>query len=273
MGVWLRDLPAALTGWGFDVRLVEGWQTRGHGPLLRSPRGVVDHWTATPFTSYAKPFPTAELVKVGRSDLPGPLCNLQIGFGGQVSVVAAGLAYHAGPGNRGVPFTGNSDSIGIECEGDGRAWTPEQIAQYPRVCAALWHWYADVKLSNIVAHYEWTTRKIDINTWPGGMSSFRQAVQAATKGEDWLMALDQKTQDLVAESAGTIDRTFDVKFRSQAVDPETGKQSEWEGWLSEFIVNTNADAFQTRQDVAKLLAATTETNRLLAQLVEQGKTK
>lgn len=206
MGVWLRDLPAALAGWGFQVTEVPGWQTRGHGPLLRSPRGIVDHWTATAQRRADDVFPTAGLVTNGRSDLAGPLANLMLGFDGQPKIVAAGLAYHAGTGNRGVPCSGNSDMIGIECEGAG-AWTDAQLRNYPRLCAALWHWYSDVKLANIVAHFEWTTRKIDINTWPGGMGAFRASVQAAQKVTDedgWMMATTKNPYDGAVEDVAFV---------------------------------------------------------------------
>jgi hypothetical protein len=49
------------------------WETRGNG-LSGNYEGGIVHHTATP-SSAARPFPTQSMLRTGRSDLPGPLCN------------------------------------------------------------------------------------------------------------------------------------------------------------------------------------------------------
>lgn len=157
---------------------------------MASVRGTVCHWTATPETSRpGEDYPSLGIVRDGRKatattqGLPGPLCNLGLGRGGTVYVVAAGVAYHAGEGYwPGVGGNGNANLIGIEAEdsGDG-VWTPAMLDAYPRLCAALaTHYRYPVAMT--LGHNEWTARKPDISRWPGGMPTFRNQVNAVLSG-------------------------------------------------------------------------------------------
>jgi hypothetical protein len=112
-----------------------GWTTRGHGQF-KSLEGVVGHHTGTPDTAPGD-YPSLRIVRDGRSDLPGPLCNYGLGRSGTVYVVAAGVAWHAGASSF-AGFTNlNTTFLGIEAEsaGGGR-WTPAQLDAYPRLVAA-----------------------------------------------------------------------------------------------------------------------------------------
>lgn len=155
---------------GLKVVEVDGWKTRGHGPLV-AVRTVVCHHTAGP-SAAADPrsMPSLGVITRGRFnertqlwDLKGPLCNLGLGRDGTVYVVAAGLAYHAGQVRDGS--YGNAYSLGIEAENDGigEAWPAVQRAAYARLCAAL---VVEYKLtaSRVLAHREVCApvgRKID----------------------------------------------------------------------------------------------------------------
>lgn len=146
MTVWLTWLDevaqAAVTGSGIPAAKVveiDGWTTRGHGSFpVPGPSIVVGHHTGTA-TSAKGDYPTQNVVVNGRSDLPGPLCNVGLGRNGSVYVVAAGVAWHAGAS----AFAGltdlNSKSVGIEAEasGSGTDWTPAQLVMYPRLVAEL----------------------------------------------------------------------------------------------------------------------------------------
>lgn len=173
-----RDLGIAdrLRAFGLKVVEVNGWQTRGSTDF--GPRGSVDHHTAGPRSGNA---PSLGICINGRSDLPGPLCNVYIARDNTVYVVAAGRANHAGTGGWGG-LTGNSSVFGVERENTGvgnEPWTEDQRITAARVHAAL--------LSGIgrdggwvCEHKEWTTRKID--AWDQSGDDMRSRVRAILTG-------------------------------------------------------------------------------------------
>ncbi len=177
---WLTDLDDAARKSGLKVVEVGGWKSRVHGGMNGKPKGVVCHWTATPDTSSpGTSYPSLRVVRDGRTGLPGPLANLGLGRDGTVYVIAAGLAYHAGSGYySGIGSNGNYNLLGIEADegGDGD-WTEAMLDAYPRLCAALAKHYG-FSVSKVIGHHEWAPgRKIDINSWPGGMAAFRARVR------------------------------------------------------------------------------------------------
>jgi len=108
--IWLADvLKAYDDGPKLKVRELSNWQLYGHGDYL-DIRGVMIHHTGNARE-------TAESIRKGRPDLPGPLSNLHIAPDGTVTVVAAGICWHAGRGSwRWLPTDmGNQHMIGIEC--------------------------------------------------------------------------------------------------------------------------------------------------------------
>jgi hypothetical protein len=137
---WLVDAARmAVAGTGLSVIVQPGWESRGHGGL-RLVEVVVGHHTATPESSPGD-YPSLHVVTNGRSDLPGPLANLGLGRSGNVYVIAAGLAYHAGASAYAGYYDLNDESLGIEAEdsGDG-VWTDAQLFMYPRLVGALLHY-------------------------------------------------------------------------------------------------------------------------------------
>ncbi|WP_437412405.1 peptidoglycan recognition protein family protein [Sinorhizobium meliloti] len=100
-------------------------------------RGVMCHHTGTPTRGN---MPTLNMLKTGRSDLPGPLAQLGLGRDGTCYVVAAGRANHAGRGEWRGLVSGNSSFIGIEAENGGRlgdVWPEVQMDAYVRAVAAI----------------------------------------------------------------------------------------------------------------------------------------
>lgn len=159
----LTNLADILRGAGLRVVEVPGWRTRGHGQMS-AVRGVLWHHTATSAKA-AGDYPSQNIVTNGRSDLPGPLCNLGLGRSGTWYVVAAGLAYHAGSGSYpGVGTNGNGTLIGIEAEHPGTAgnlWPAAQIDSYRRGTAALLRAFG-LGSDRAIGHKEWApSRKID----------------------------------------------------------------------------------------------------------------
>ena len=159
----LTNLADILRGAGLRVVEVPGWRTRGHGQMS-GVRAVLWHHTATSAKASGD-FPSQNIVTNGRSDLPGPLCNLGLGRSGTWYVVAAGLAYHAGSGSHpAVGSNGNGYTIGIEAEHPGTVgnpWPAAQIDSYRRGTAALLRAFG-LGSDRAIGHKEWApSRKID----------------------------------------------------------------------------------------------------------------
>lgn len=169
----LTDLPTVLRRAGLNVVEVDGWRTRGHGQFA-AVETIVCHHTAGPASGL---MPSLRVVTHGRSDLPGPLCNLGLGRDGTVYVVAAGYAFHAGTVLHGT--YANDHSIGIEAEATGvTSWPEVQMKAYARLCAALCEHYG-IPVSRVLGHKEVAAplgRKIDPNF---DMASFRRRVELA----------------------------------------------------------------------------------------------
>ncbi len=148
---------------GLTVIETNGWRTRGSETF--DPKGSVCHHTAGAATG---DHPSLNVVIYGRSDLPGPLCNVyqsrQKDSNGLdvVWLIAAGRANHAGTGGwRGL--TGNSKVWGLEIEHVGT--TAEPFPAERRDTAVRVH-TAFAKCSQfesdlVCQHWEWTARKQD----------------------------------------------------------------------------------------------------------------
>lgn len=186
---------------GLKVVEVDGWRTRGHGPMTEVD-SIVCHHTATSAKA-AGDYPSLTIVRDGRSDLPGPLAQLGLGRSGTVYVIAAGLAYHAGVVYR--TSQDNAHAIGIEAEHDGVSpWPAAQVDAYARLVAALVDGY-DLEVPAVLGHKEVAKpqgRKSDPNF---DMDDFRTRVAAVlaksaptriTQARDLLdAALDTSTGD------------------------------------------------------------------------------
>lgn len=168
-----------LRRWGLTVQEKDGWRHRGR-PYNFYPRAIIVHHTAS--GSQSGNFASEHIVTYGRSDLPGPLCQVLLGRDGTVKLISAGYANHAGYGGpeAGIPANrGNTYTIGIEAEnnGVGEPWSRKQLQAYYRLCAALMVWNGIKDVNKVFGHKEWTSRKID----PAGldMNNFRRQVQQA----------------------------------------------------------------------------------------------
>jgi len=154
--VWLVDVLRAE-----GLRPIEypGWRTRGHGDF-KDIRGVMVHHTGSDTASAAS-------IAEGRPDLPGPLSQLHIARDGTVTVVAVGVAWHAGVGQ--YPWLptnmGNWHMIGIECANSGTSptaphrtnWPDAQYNALVRSCAAINRRLAQ-NSSRTIGHKEYAGR-------------------------------------------------------------------------------------------------------------------
>ena len=163
------------------------------------------HHTGT-HASASNPAPTLNTCIHGRSDLPGPLCQVLVGYDGTCHVIAAGRANHAGECDGFGPFAtgdGNAQLVGIEIDYDGTQ--PMSAAQQDaatRVSAACLSRFGRGP-DHVATHKETsTTGKWD----PGGMTGdqIRTLVTNYTGGD---MPLSQEDLKQIARyvwtSAGT----------------------------------------------------------------------
>jgi len=175
----LTDLADILRDAGLDVIEVDGWKTRGHS-AMRSVKGILVHHTAGSATG---DFFSLEVVRDGRTDLPGPLAQLGLGRTGRWYVIAAGRCYHAGQTIDDSIF-GNYNAIGIEAESTGipadeighKYWPEVQWQSYVRGVQALQAAYG-VPTEHVLGHKEAAFplgRKPDPNF---SMDEFRAALE------------------------------------------------------------------------------------------------
>lgn len=184
---WLADVLAAQEP-RLKVRELPSWKEYGHGDM-RSIWGVMVHHTGNARE-------TAESIRNGRPDLPGPLSHLHIAPDGTVSVVAAGVCWHAGAGSYpGLPTNlANYHAIGIECawpkdtsltpatQGRER-WPDAQIIAMRDTVAAILS-KLGYGSERVIGHKEWAGRSQ--GKWDPGnvdMNWFRGEVAKAQKGQ------------------------------------------------------------------------------------------
>jgi len=152
-----------------------------------TPVGVMYHHTVTGDTEGA-----LKLLRDGRSDLPGPLCQVGIRKNGVCVVLTNGRANHAGKGSQTVlnevrankavsgdagkrgltdSVNGNGFFYGFEMlnMGDGRDPYPQaQIDAMLRAGAAIIKAAGWNNQNRAIHHREWTRRKIDMS-WRGDL--------------------------------------------------------------------------------------------------------
>lgn len=184
---WLADVLRAQEP-KLKVRELPDWKEYGHGDM-RNIWGVMVHHTGNARE-------TAESIRRGRPDLPGPLSQLHIAQDGTVSVVAAGVCWHAGMGGYpGLPTDlANYHTIGIECAWprdtsitpatQGRERWPDAqiIAMRDTVAAILTR--LGYGPERVIGHKEWAGRAQ--GKWDPGnidMNWFRGEVGKAQRGE------------------------------------------------------------------------------------------
>lgn len=166
---------------GLKVKEVDGWEKRGRPSSTGgfNPVGVLCHHTATRASSS-----DADVIRLlvnGRSDLPGPLCQLGLGRDGTVYVVAAGRANHGGKARASGTVAGgdaNSLYIGIEAfnDGVGEKWNAVQYDAYVKLAAVLCREITGNSAATVRGHKETSvTGKIDPTF---DMHSFRERVDA-----------------------------------------------------------------------------------------------
>lgn len=207
---WQRWIADALREEGCKVKEHGDWKNRGRPASSGGydPQGPCNHHTGT-HTSYANPAPTLQTCIQGRSDLPGPLCAVLIGYDGTCHVIAAGRANHAGEHNGFGPYhsgDGNEQMIGAELDYDGtQDPSPEQKDAATRFDAAMIkHFGHEPKW--VVIHKEtsttgkWDTGQVSGDAWRSRVKEYMQG-----KEEDDMPYNDWPDNDKKALARDVVD--------------------------------------------------------------------
>lgn len=197
-----RLLPGLIVTWE------PGWETRGNGTSANYSYGSIHHTASV--SSAARPFPTQNLLRNGRSDLPGPLCNVATPWctveSPRLHVVAAHPANHGGASRASGPIPKlalfNPTSIGNEIDYAGS--TPMSGGQllvghvFTRAVANV---LAGGNVEVVRAHFETSvTGKWDVGYAPGksyDMAAWRRQAAAITPPVPPAPASQQKENDLM----------------------------------------------------------------------------
>lgn len=201
--VWAPWLADEFRAAGLIVHEVAGWKTRGRPASTGAfaPEAQTVHHTGT-HTSEASPHPTLATLIQGRSDLPGPLCHYSVDHHGEVWVIAAGRANHAGRIDHAMPGMpnggdGNAHAFGDEVDTDGTEPLPD--AQVHAMAVAH-----SVVLAHTGHGPTYLHRHADIapdRKWDIGSRSTAQLRRdlTSTPGKDWLdMATEKEVEQAVA---------------------------------------------------------------------------
>jgi hypothetical protein len=186
--IWLEDVLRPVLG--SKLKALPDWQQYGHGDFGPGPIwGVMVHHTGNARAD-------AMSIRNGRPDLEGPLSNLHIAQDGTVTVVAAGVCWHAGAGSYpGIPTNGgNQVLIGIECAWPRdtsitpatqtrERWPDAEIISMRDTCAAILNKLGFAQ-DRVIAHKEYAGAAQ--GKWDPGnldMAWFRREVKKAQRGD------------------------------------------------------------------------------------------
>jgi hypothetical protein len=175
--LWLWDLPAALAGvanvWWYD-----GWENRS-----RSSGGYDALYAVGVHHTASNTSPSNDMAYMWRNAGDKPIGAIYLARDGAITVGAAGATNTQGKGG---PYTtskgtipldsGNRYMLSIEAanNGTGERWPDAQLNAYIRLCAALASHYRLDPARDIVAHFEWTSRKVD----PAGPDRYAAGAQS-----------------------------------------------------------------------------------------------
>lgn len=229
------EILAAMRRWGIPYVEVPGWRTRGNGRAWGDVTGFMWHHTGDDAPDSAD----LAIVTNGRAGLSGPLCNFGLDDHGNVHLVAAGPANHAGGGDQRVldavraesyttappapRFThqdllngvagavlGNPLLYGVECFYYAEDH-PAQWAMMPKLAAAIIDALDRIDTANTwtarsgIGHKEWQRGKIDPRTFAGDtMATLRSHTQAWLDAGPTATAIGDDAMPTPAEIAKAV---------------------------------------------------------------------
>lgn len=221
--VWLGSLPDVLRAAGLQVEVWPNWETRS-----RSTGGYNAVWaigvhhdaisTGTPLeqrcraawdsaTNPNKPVGAVWLHTDGR---------IMVGAAGATNTQGRGGPYRTSKGT--IPLDqGNLYMLSIEASnnGVGETWPLAQQIAYVKMCAALCKWLGLDPRTDVVAHFEYTSRKID----PAGPSMY------AAGANKWDMT--KFRSDVVQASIPTTPLPIQKAGQSVIIDLNPSNIQKW----------------------------------------------
>ncbi len=235
--MWLADVLRAER-----LAVVEhpGWRHRGHGDF-EAIWGVMVHHTGSSNTP-------ANEVADGHPSLAGPLSQLHLARDGTVTVVAAGVAWHAGVGRwPGLPEdNANWHTIGIEAANNGtEGWSDVQYDAYVACCAAILRRLGR-GAERVIGHKEWAGAKQ--GKWdPGGMDMdrFRADIAVRLKGGA-LMALSDHEQRELLDKVRGVHRELTHDLPTRVAD------SDYSDTIAGYVLNSDAADYRNEQRLRAL---------------------
>lgn len=146
-------LPDVLRAAGLDVTVDDDFWSLGSSAFY--PSWQIFHHTAS--VAGSGDMPAYGTVRYGRPDVPPPLCNILVGRSGRTACIASGRANHGGAGVYFDGTSGNSLSIGWECEnnGTGEPWPEVQLGVIAAGMAVVAVRLVDPRAERIMYHREY----------------------------------------------------------------------------------------------------------------------
>lgn len=206
---------------GIKTVEVAGWRTRSAGSY--NPRGSVNHHTAGGKNGAV---PSLATVIFGRTDVPGPLCQVlqsrePVGWD-KAYLIAAGRANHAGKGGWNG-LSGNSSVGGLEVEHVGTGTVDvARLEVSARIQAALLEAPGSSRDAGFCCqHAEWApTRKVDFRDLaPWNPHTFRERVAfwIGRQAEEDDM-FDTNDRQLLTDTEDRVEREL-ILLRDNFLDP------------------------------------------------------
>lgn len=217
-----RKLKAHLEAQGIRVSIELQPGVAGSGWYDDRKIGVLSHHVASRRTMGLTPF--LALVKKGRTDVPGPLCNGYMGFDRVYRIITMGWANHPGrggplvlAGHRIPRDNGRPYLWGTEYEGglDLADFTTEYRVAMARANAAILH-YLDLPVDAHAEHLTWAPgRKIDRKgyTAESGRAEIRRYARPIITPEDDMPFRDwpQEDKDALARHVWAYKGTHETR--------------------------------------------------------------
>jgi hypothetical protein len=212
---WLRDLPAALAGVP-DVGWYDDWENRA-----RSSGGYDALYAIGVHHTASSASPANDMAYMWANAQDRPIGAIYLARDGAITVGAAGATNTQGKGgpytcSRGtIPLdSGNRYMLSVEAanNGTGERWPDAQLDAYLNLCAALCAHYHLDPARDVVAHFEWTTRKVDpagpvryapaASSW--NMGAFRDDVTTCTTPPTPLEEADVEVVEIRPTDANAV---------------------------------------------------------------------
>lgn len=225
---------------GLTVKYSSGWQSRGRPYSFNPTVGVIAHHTGS----------AEDIDNVlinGRSDLPGPLCQYALHKNGDVVLIAAGYANHAGESQPGAPT--NSTGWGIEATG------PQSLDGYGPSTFPNYDEYG-VLLGCILEVEGWPSSKIwghKESCYPAGRKpdpylDMDQLRADAEKGAD--MGLSQGDKDWLNKEFSDLQKQLSDVYAALARGNQAGNLPHDD----QHFLDSHRGLFEQISDVNKALA-------------------